>query len=183
MVWECIPFVEWEFVRDLQSVENNSITVNRYMKYKHDHSQVQRELLKQWSHDKNGFIMSTIISHNMNSLVTQRELIICNFLIFISNYVDLTCFKSVLLIFVWVLLAFCFLHLLTKYKVFVWSFLVLIIWSSSTSFIVALGQTYITWNYVNLSGYPFGSWCFLSQSFSLHLEGIQIWCRRSQGTR
>lgn len=175
MVWECIPFVEWEFVRDLQSVENNSITVNRYMKYKHDHYQVQRELLKQWSHDKNGFIMSTIISHNMNNLVTQRELIICNFLIFIFNYVDLTCFKSVLSIFVWVLLAFCFLHLLTKYKVFVWS--------SSTSSIVALGQTYITWNCVNLSGYPFGSWCFLSQSFSLHLEGIQIWCRRSQGTR
>lgn len=183
MVWGCIPFVEWEFVRDLQSVENNSITVNRYMKYKHDHYQVQRELLKQWSRDKNGFIMSTIISHNMNSLVTQRELIICNFLIFIFNYVDLTCFKSVLLIFVWVLLAFCFLHLLTKYKVFVWSFSVLIIWSSSTSSIVALGQTYITWNYVNLSGYPFGSWFFLSQSFSLHLEGIQIWCRRSQGTR
>lgn len=145
------------------------------MKYKHDHYQVQRELLKQWSHDKNGFIMSTIISHNMNNLVTQRELIICNFLIFIFNYVDLTCFKSVLSIFVWVLLAFCFLHLLTKYKVFVWS--------SSTSSIVALGQTYITWNCVNLSGYPFGSWCFLSQSFSLHLEGIQIWCRRSQGTR
>lgn len=145
------------------------------MKYKHDHYQVQRELLKQWSRDKNGFIMSTIISHNMNNLVTQRELIICNFLIFIFNYVDLTCFKSVLLIFVWVLLAFCFLHLLTKYKVFVWS--------SSTSSIVALGQTYITWNCVNLSGYPFGSWCFLSQSFSLHLEGIQIWCRRSQGTR
>lgn len=145
------------------------------MKYKHDHYQVQRELLKQWSHDKNGFIMSTIISHDMNNLVTQRELIICNFLIFIFNYVDLTCFKSVLSIFVWVLLAFCFLHLLTKYKVFVWS--------SSTSSIVALGQTYITWNCVNLSGYPFGSWCFLSQSFSLHLEGIQIWCRRSQGTR
>lgn len=102
MVWECIPFVEWEFVRDLQSVENNSITVNRYMKYKHDHSQVQRELLKQWSHDKNGFIMSTIISNEQLGHSKGADYI-CNFLIFISNYVDLTCFKSVLLIFVWVL--------------------------------------------------------------------------------